>query len=81
MKLPPILLVFDTAHMMDVPSWRLFENIKSSVSRIGVILLLQTDSMDVLKIHPESQVEFERVWLNTELRVIDLPALDHKGLT
>ncbi len=45
-----------------------------------MILLLQTDSMDVLKIHPESQVEFDRVWLNTELRVIDLPALDHKGL-
>ncbi len=80
LKQPPILLVFDTAHMMDVPSWRLFENIKASVSRIGVILLLQTDSMDVLKIHPESQVEFDRVWLNTELRVIDLPCLDHKGL-
>jgi hypothetical protein len=38
--------------------------------------------MDVIKINPESREEFDRVWLNMEnLRVIDLPSLDHKGLT
>ena len=79
---PPILVVIDTAHMMDIPSYKLFKSIVSSVRRLGLVLLLQTDEMDVLKINPESRQEFDRVWLNVEnLRVIDLPSLDHKGLT
>ena len=79
---PPILVVIDTAHMMDIPSYKLFKSIVSSVRRLGLVLLLQTDEMDVLKINPESRQEFDRVWLHVEnLRVIDLPSLDHKGLT
>lgn len=50
---PPITLILDTAHIMDTVSWRLFEKIKKC-KRIAVILIMQTDEKDIIKIHPES---------------------------
>lgn len=39
-----MLVILDTAQLMDEASWKLLELIKDECQRIAVILLLQTDS-------------------------------------
>ena len=40
---PPIILVLDNAHLMDVASWQLYEALSDDCHRICIILLMQTD--------------------------------------
>jgi hypothetical protein len=35
----PIILIFDSTHMMDSASWSLFDMVKDECNRVGIILL------------------------------------------
>ena len=77
------MVVLDNAHMMDPASWDLYEAIRDGCYRIVVILLLQTDYNDGVKIHSSCRDTFERVWQSSNMdenRVIELPNLNTKSL-
>ena len=62
--------------MMDPASWELYEAIRDGCKRIVLILILQTDYNDSLKISPGSREVFDRIWsapIMEENRVIELP--------
>jgi|LauGreDrversion4_2_1035121.scaffolds.fasta_scaffold1216788_2 predicted ATPase len=62
---------------MDEASWRLIELIKDECRRIAIILLIQTDSNNQIKIHPEARQFFDetfRYHMNL-IKIIDLPPL------
>ena len=48
---PPIILVLDNAHLMDAPSWQLYAALSDACHRICIVLLMQTDDQDNLKIN------------------------------
>lgn len=80
---PITIIILDNAHMMDVASWQLFEAINDDCSRIAIILLMQTDEADKLKIPADVKSVFESIWLSPqmeELIQIDLPFFDEKQL-
>jgi len=82
-SLPPMVVILDTAQYMDASSWQLYEAIRDDCFRICLILLLQTDDADELRVHPEAQKEFESVWNSKnmeDLRQVDMPTLDEKDL-
>jgi len=75
-KSPPFIIVLDNAHMMDPASWELYEAIRDGCKRIVLILILQTDYNDSLKISPGSREVFDRIWsapVMEDNRVIELP--------
>lgn len=76
---PPFIIVMDNAHNMDPTSWQLLESVIEESYRIVVILLVQSDDMDRMKIHPSATVAFEQVWesITTQIEVVekDLPRL------
>ena len=51
----PLVLVLDTVHLMDSPSWEFFAMIRDQCKRIGVVLLQRCDDMGELIIHTEAQ--------------------------
>ena len=55
---PPFIVVLDNAHMMDPASWELYEAIRDGCYRIAIILLLQTDYNEAVKINPGSKETF-----------------------
>ena len=65
----------DTVHLMDEPSWRLLELIKDECSKIAIILMVQTDTNNQPKIHPEARSFFNETFGNHTdcIKVIDLP--------
>jgi hypothetical protein len=73
----PILIILDTVYFMDEASWRLLELIKDECSRVAVIMLMQTDTNNSVKIHPEARQFYEETFGNSVNRgvfqVIDLP--------
>lgn len=69
--------------MMDPASWELYEAIRDGCKRIVLILILQTDYNDSLKISPNSREVFDRVWqapCMEENRVIELPRFSTSNL-
>lgn len=50
-----VLVILDTVYMMDEPSWRLLELIKDECSKVAIIMLVQTDTNNNPKIHPEAR--------------------------
>ena len=69
--------------MMDQSSWKLYEAIRDGCYRIAMILSLQTDYNDGVKIHPSISKTFEKVWLSPSMednRVIELPSLNTNSL-
>jgi predicted ATPase len=73
----PMLIILDTVQLMDEASWRLIELIKDECRRIAIILLIQTDSNNQIKIHPEARQFFDetfRYHMNL-IKIIDLPPL------
>ena len=58
----PLLVVLDTVHLMDEPSWRLLELIKDECYRIGILLLVQTDTNNTIKIHPDARSFYEETF-------------------
>lgn len=73
----PVLIIFDTVQLMDEASWRLLEMIRDECQRIAFVLLIQTDSNNKIKIHPEAQQYFTESFQSSleSIRVIDLPPL------
>lgn len=71
----PMLLIFDTVFLMDEASWKLLELIKDECSQIAIILLMQTDTNNQPKIHPEAKVFYQETFGNhiELLKIIDLP--------
>ena len=58
----PLMIVLDNVCLMDEPSWRLLELIKDECSRIAIILLVQTDTNNNIKIHPEARQFYEETF-------------------
>lgn len=76
LNVTPVLVIFDTVHLMDEASWRLFDIVREECQRIAIVLLMQTDSNSRLRLHSESQKYFnENISLESFMRVIDLPPL------
>ena len=44
-------MILDNAQMMDIASWELYEAIRDGCFRITLILILQTDSNEDMKVH------------------------------
>ena len=83
MKKPSFIIVLDNAHMMDAASWELYEAVRDGCHRVAMILLLQTDYNDEVKVHPSCKDTFEKVWQSPFMeanRVIELPRLTNKSL-
>lgn len=66
---PPFVIVMDNAQNMDPTSWQLLESVIEESYRIVVILLVQSDDMDRMKIHPSAEAAFEAVWESITTRV------------
>jgi hypothetical protein len=49
------VVILDSVHLMDEPSWRLLELIKDECSKIAIIMCVQTDTNNVPKIHSEAR--------------------------
>ena len=47
----PFMIILDNAHKMDPASWDLYEAIRDGCYRIALILILQTDFNEDVKIH------------------------------
>lgn len=58
----PILAILDTVYLMDEPSWRLLELIKDECSKLAIILLVQTDTNNNPKIHPEARQFYQETF-------------------
>lgn len=71
----PLILIMDTAFLMDEPSWRLLELIKDECRQIAIILLMQTDTSNQAKIHPEAKNFYQETFGNHPelMKIIDLP--------
>ena len=68
---------------MDPASWDLYEAIRDGCYRVALILMLQTDFNEDVKIHSACKPTFDRVWQGGSMednRVIELPNLTHKNL-
>jgi hypothetical protein len=50
-----MLIILDTVQLMDEASWRLIELIKDECRRIAIIMLIQTDSNNKIKIQAEAK--------------------------
>ena len=51
----PMLVILDSVSLMDEASWKLLELIKDECSQIAVVMLVQTDTNNQPKIHPEAK--------------------------
>lgn len=71
----PMLLVFDAVFLMDEASWKLLELVKDECGQVAVVLLMQTDTNNQLKILPEAREFYQGFFGNhPELfQVVDLP--------
>lgn len=60
---------------MDEASWRLLELIKDECSKIAIIMLVQTDTNNQPRIHPEAKQFFRETFGSNSdwMRTIDLP--------
>ena len=56
---PPFIIIMDNAHNMCPTSWKLIENILEETYRLVIILLVQSDDMDRMRIHSDSVTAFE----------------------
>ena len=82
-KTAPFILVLDNAHMMDPASWELYEALRDGCYRLAIIIILQTDYNDSVKIRADQQSTFERVWNHPSMednRVIELPSFSKESL-
>ncbi len=68
-------MILDTVYFMDEASWRLLELIKDECSKIAIILLVQTDTNNEPRIHPEAKQYYKETFgKNSDwMRTIDLP--------
>lgn len=75
-NMAPIMVVLDTAHLMGPASWQLLYELKQYCTRLCIILLLQTNYLDEIKIAPASAEAYQVAWSKMDdLKVIDLPSL------
>ena len=58
----PFIFILDNAHKMDPASWDLYEAIRDGCCRVALILMLQTDFNEDVKIHSACRSTFDRVW-------------------
>ena len=76
---PPYMIFIDNAHNMCPTSWQLLEKVIEESYRLVVVLLVQSDDMDRMRIDPQSISTFERVYDNIFERIDvvekDLPRL------
>lgn len=75
----PIILLVDTVHLMDAPSWKLYALIRDNCKRIAVVLMQRCDNMGELVIHEEARPVFKQVWYTKsmdQLHQYELPCLD-----
>ena len=81
---PPFMIFIDNAHNMCPTSWLLLQQVLEESYRLVVILLVQSDDMDRMKIDPQSIGIFEQVYdgLVERLDVVekDLPRLTAEQL-
>ena len=49
------MVILDTVFLMDEASWRLLELVKDECTKIAIVLLVQTDTNNTAKIHPEAK--------------------------
>lgn len=61
---PMSIIILDNAHMMDAASWMLFEAVRDECERVAIILCMQTDDQDNLKIHQDVRPVFESIWFS-----------------
>jgi predicted ATPase len=73
----PVLVIFDNVHLMDEASWKLLEIVREYCQRIAFVLLIQTDTNNKIRVHPEAQTYFNENFANNlqSIRIIDLPPL------
>lgn len=77
------IIILDNAHMMDQASWQLFEAIRDECYRVAIILCMQTDDQDKIKINTDVRPVFESIWFSQameDLVQVDLPLVDEKQL-
>ena len=55
----PIVIFIDNAQDMCPTSWLFLDNILEECYQVVIILLVQSDDMDRMKIHPQSVQAFE----------------------
>jgi hypothetical protein len=69
---------------MDPTSWHLLDSIVEECYRVVIIMLVQTDDMDRMKINPGSVHAFEQVWdsISTQVDITekDLPRLSREQI-
>ena len=58
----PIVIFIDNAQDMCPTSWLFLDNILEECYQVVVILLVQSDDMDRMKIHPQSVQAFEQAY-------------------
>jgi len=58
----PIILIFDSTHMMDSASWSLFDIVKDECKRVCIILLQLCDDLGELVVSSEALETFNQVW-------------------
>jgi hypothetical protein len=68
---------------MDEASWRLLELIKDECTKIAIILLMQTDTNNLPRIHPEAKQYFKETFGSNSdwMRTIDLPPFQLEDLS
>lgn len=75
----PILVVLDTVYLMDEAGWKLLDLLRDEVEGMAIILLMQTDTNNQPRIHPEAknyyQTEIYPNIIAEFTRIIDLPPL------
>ena len=82
----PFLIVIDNAHRMDKVSWLMFYSLMSDCTNFAIVMLMQTDDLDRIKIKDEVASEFEKVITNLienlDHSIIEkeLPRLDQETL-
>jgi len=79
----PVIVILDTVYFMDEASWRLLELIKDECSKIAIILLVQTDTNNQPRIHPEAKQYFKETFGSNSdwMRTIDLPPFHLEDLS
>lgn len=70
-----VILVFDTVYLMDEASWKLLDLVREYCQKLAIILLIQTDTNNQPKIHPEAKTFFQETFgnnLEQYVEIIDL---------
>jgi len=69
----------DTVHFLDANSWNFLEKLcTGDCKRLTIIMVMQTDNKDDIKIADSAKTAFKKVWVSEAfegLQMIDMPNL------